>query len=381
MEQIVILLTPLQMLLVNLFMIHRCSDRKYSRSRTYLSMGLFVCAIFYASYRIVQHAPDFGSGNGLFIFCGFLFIIPIKLLYRAPGVKIITIACFSWTYTFLTFALSVRIAYSIPLPWMDRSGIVVVLQTILYLSTFKAFYNLTMTKFSYVLEHIEKEKAVTLMWLNIVWFWMVFIFNLSSSYPLIHAFHILSFLTLGICIMISFRYMYLQVTSGERIQKLERIVYHDELTQLRTRMVLSRDAEDLIERNIPFHVIFIDLNNFKSINDRYGHLVGDQYLTFFAHEIKLRLGNRGGFYRISGDEFVCIFPEEGLKAFLQDISALPKTMSNTQVRFLGFSYGVAAFPTEGKTVQALLEFADQHMYEMKLSVKSIDGADVYDVAT
>ena len=381
MGEIVIMLAPMEMLLVNLFLIHRCSNRKYSRGRTLLSMGLYICVILYISFRIIQYIPDFGSGNGLFIFCGFLFIIPIKRLYRAPSVKIIAIACFSWTYTFLLFALSVRIGYALALPGIGLSGTVFLLQTLLYIVTFRAFYGMIKTKFIYILEHIEKDKAVTLMWLNIVWFWMVFIFNLSYSYPDIYLFQLLSFFTLSTCILISFRYMYLQVTSGEKIQKLEKIVYHDELTQLRTRMVLNRDAEDLITRNIPFHLIFFDLNNFKSVNDRYGHLVGDQYLTFFANEIKLRLGNRGGFYRIAGDEFVCIFPEKGLDAFLDDITALPQTMSNSHVKFLGFSYGVAAFPQDGHTVQALLAFADQHMYKMKFGVKYLRNVNAADAAT
>jgi len=378
---IVIMLAPLEMLLVNLYVIHRCSNRKYSSSRTCLSMGLFICVIMYISLLIVQYVPDFGSGNGLFIFCGFLFILPIKMLYRAPCVKIIAIACFSWTYTFLLFALSVRIGYAVSIPGISISSTVLLLQTLLYIATFKAFYGMIKTKFLYILEHIEKDKAVTLMWLNIVWFWMVFIFNLSYSYPGIFLFQILSFFTLSICILISFRYMYLQVTSGEKIQKLEKIVYHDELTQLRTRVVLSRDAEDLIKRNIPFHLIFIDLNNFKSVNDRYGHMAGDQYLTFFTHEIKQRLGNRGGFYRIAGDEFVCIFPEKGLTAFLKDITVLPQTMPGSHVKFLGFSYGVASFPDDGNTVQVLMDFADLHMYEMKLSARLLRGADVTGVAT
>ena len=361
-------LAPLEMLVVNLFVIHQCSQRKYSRIRTYLIMGAFAC-VFILAFLISRNTQNFGNGNGLYVFAGFLFFIPIKLLYKIPGTKIITIACFSWVYTFVLFALSIRLSYAAAIPNMSRASVVLLVQTVLYIATFKAFYSMLKSKFIYILEHIGKKEALALMWMTMMWFWSVFILNLSFIYPDIELFQILTFPTLAVCSLTSFQYIYLQVNSSASIQNLENIAYNDGLTQLRTRVVLSKDAEDLITRKMPFHLIFFDLNNFKSVNDTYGHLVGDQYLAFFAHEIKIRLGNRGGFYRIAGDEFVALLPEGGLDAFLKAIATLPDKITDSQVRFLGFSYGIADFPQDGETTESLLEFADQHMYEMKRAGK------------
>ena len=366
------ILTPLEMLFINLFVIHQCSQRKYSRMRTYVGMGLFVCVLIYISFHISSIAPDFGGGNGLFIFSGFLFFIPIKLLYKVPGVKIITVACFSWVYTFMVFALSVRIGYALAIPGWNLSVTVLLLQTAFYIASFHAFSNMLKTKFIVVLDQIGKREAIALMWMAMMWFWTVFIFNLSFAYPDITIFQILSFPTLAVCILSSFRYIYIQVDSSKTIQNLESIAYRDELTQLRTRVILSKDVEDLITRRVPFHLIFLDLNSLKSINDRYGHLVGDQYIAFFAHEIKIRIGNRGGFYRIAGDEFVCVFPEQGLDEFLETITSLPDKMTDSQVRFLGFCHGIATYPQDGYTVESLLEYADRQMYEMKRAMKNHD---------
>ena len=365
MELVVLLLTPLEMLLVNLFVIHKCSQHKYSRNRTLVCMGLFVCVLMYLSFLIARNAPDFGRGNGLFVFSGFLFILPVKLLYRTPGVRIVTIACFSWTYTFVLFVMSVRFAYALAIPGWSLSAAVLLLQTILYVVTIKAFCSILDGEFLFILNHIGKKENIAFMWMNMMWFWMVFVLNLSFAYPAIRLFQILSLLTLVLCILSSFRYIYLQVNSGKKIQTLEKIAYRDELTQLRSRAVLKSDAEDLIARKIPFHLIFFDLDNFKSVNDRYGHLVGDQYLAFFAQEIKMRTGNRGGFYRVAGDEFVCILMEDCLETFLEEIATIPKTIPNTQVQFLGFSYGCAYFPRDGDLIEKLLECADQCMYKMK----------------
>ena len=358
------------MLAVNLFVIHRCSQCKYSKTRTYLVMGLFACALLYISFVISSYAPDFGGGNGLFVFSGISFIIPVKLLYKEPGVKIITVACFSWVYTFMLWALSVRIGYTFIIPGMGLLGTVIILQTVLYISTFKAFYNLQRTRFIVVLEIIGKREAIALMWMAMMWFWTVFIFNLSFAYPNINLFQVLSFPTLAVCILSSFRYIYLQVDSTRTIQNLEDIAHRDELTQLRTRVILDKDVEDLITRKVSFHIIFFDLNQLKSINDRYGHLVGDQYLAFFAHEIKTRIGNRGGFYRIAGDEFVCVFPDAGFETFINSLASFPDKLPETQVRFLGFSYGISTYPQDGADIKALLEYADNQMYEMKRAINN-----------
>ena len=251
------------------------------------------------------------------------------------------------------------------------SFIVLLLQTFMYICSFKAFYKMLKQKFVYVLEHIGKKEAVAFMLMTMMWFWMVFVLNLSFVYPEIPLFLALTYFTLAVGILSSFRYINMQVNSDQTISKLEKIAYQDELTQLRSRVVLTGDVDDLITRKIPFHLIFFDLNDFKTINDRYGHSVGDEYLAFFAYEIKIRIGNQGGFYRIAGDEFVCIAMEGALESFLEKIGNMPEKISNSNVRFLGFSYGIAYFPSDGNSTEELLQFADERMYEMKREKKSL----------
>jgi diguanylate cyclase (GGDEF)-like protein len=361
---------PLEMLFVNLFVIHKCCQRKYSRIRTFVSMALFVCALLYIEFIISSFIPNLGDGNGLFIISGFLFFIPIKILYKTPNVKVITIACFSLVYTFVLFALSVRLSYAITIPGWHLRDTALLAQTLLYIATFNTFFSLLKSRFIVVLKSNGKKEAFAFMWMTMVWFCTVFILNLTFSYPNMTLLKIIALPVLAACILCSFRYIYLHVSVSEAIQNLESVVFRDELTQLRTRVILCKDAEDLISRKMPFHLIFLDLDFFKSINDRYGHLVGDQYLAFFAYEVKIRIGNRGGFYRVAGDEFVCILPEEErLDDFLDDITMLPDTMPDSQVKFLGFSYGIATFPRDGTAIETLLAHADRNMYEMKRAIK------------
>jgi len=365
MDRILMIVTASEMLFINLFMIHQCIKRKYSLVTTIVCMGLCSSVLFVVSYLISRQFPGFGGGNGLFVFSGFLFLIPILVLYRAPIVRILTIGSFSWTYTFMVFVFSVRIAYVGTIPGLGIHGTVLLLQTILYLVTFLPFYRLLKSRFIVVLESNRKKEVRTFMWMTMSWFWTVFILNLSFWYHDIGLFQILTMITLVVGFLSCFWFIFSQVNSNKTIADLENIVHRDELTQLRTRAILSKDAEDFISREMPFSLIFFDLDSFKSINDRYGHLIGDAYLAFFAHEVKTRLGNRGGFYRISGDEFVCIIPMEETRGFLRSLATMPEVLPDTKVRFLGFSYGIATFPQNGCTIESLLDYADGQMYEMK----------------
>jgi len=373
-EIAIVLLSPFEMLLVNLFVVHQCSERKHSLARTFVILGLFTCALLSAAFMLLSNLPTYGSGNGLFIFFGFLYYLPVRYLYDLRGIRVVTIASFSWSYTLMLFALSAIFGRGLDIPGWTAADIVLLVQTTLYLVTFKAFYKMLKTKFIFVIENMGGKEAVAFMLMTMMWFWTMFILNMSFVYSDTIVLEVLTYFTLATCLLSSFRYIYMQVDSDKKIQNLEEIAYQDTLTQLRSRVVLISDAEDLVSRKIPFYLIFFDLDDFKSINDRFGHAVGDEYLAFFAYEIKVRTGNKGGFYRLAGDEFVCILAEDGddgLELFLERISALPKTLPNSKVKFLGFSYGVASYPADGSTPDELLQSADENMYEMKRSKKTV----------
>lgn len=365
-ETLISLLAPLEMLAVNLFVIDRCSQRKYSSFVTVGIMGLFSVAIVGLSSLLNQQLSNFGDGSGFFVFFGFLFLIPAKILYENSVAKIICLACTSWVYTFLLFSLSVHLGNMIAgVSGIPLIYIVAVVQTLLYVLTLVWFYRTLRDKFLPMLAQLSVSQTRTLMWMSIIWFWTVFIVNLVFIYPEFYLFRIFAILSVAICAYISYRYIYQLIHTARTIQTLEHMAYHDDLTQLRSRVVLSKDIEDLIGRDIPFRLFFIDLDDFKTINDNYGHHVGDEYLAFFARQVKLRLGEQGGFYRIAGDEFVCLFTAPDIESFLQSLSAIPETLPDSDVEFKGFSYGISAFPDDGKNIDTLLRIADSRMYDMK----------------
>jgi len=135
-----------------------------------------------------------------------------------------------------------------------------------------------------------------------------------------------------------------------RIEELERALETDALTGARNRSYFY-DKLDL-NRFKNGYLYFIDLNNFKRINDEHGHIYGDQVLTKFADEIRKCLGYSDVLIRYAGDEFV-IVSEGKLK--------LESTME--------FSQGFVRIKHSWEKKEDLLSEADKKMYRNKMKNK------------
>lgn len=370
-ETIAAIITPMQMLVINLFVINKCSERKFSKKVTYACMLLGVAALVPAIYKICLINPDFGNGNGLFVIGSFIFVFPVKTLYNISVSKIVSLACTSWVYTFIVFSVSVHIGYLIPDIHIGYS--VLAVQTLIYTVTISGFYHMIRKSFLTILAQLTPQENTNLMWTSIFWFWTVFIVNLSFIYMEHIPLRIIALLSVSFCAFNFYRHIYRMLDSNRIIDRLKDVAYKDNLTQLRSRAVLSNDVDELLDRQVPFKLIFMDLNNFKSINDTYGHVAGDEYLAFFAREVKQRVGSKGGFYRISGDEFICIYTAPDILRFIDAISTLPENLPDSEMPFKGVSYGIAHYPDDGQTLSDLIHVADARMYAMKPYNKNGDS--------
>ncbi len=155
---------------------------------------------------------------------------------------------------------------------------------------------------------------------------------------------------------------------------LFRSAYFDELTGLPMRRVIEHRVQSLIQRSEQRHafaVAFLDVDNFKRINDYYGHSVGDALLVEVAKRISLHLRETDMLSRISGDEFLLLLnPIESemdvadyFEATLQRLKA-PFFIDGSEI-FASTSIGVSLFPDHGRSYDALLQNADIAMYRVK----------------
>ncbi|QTG97526.1 GGDEF domain-containing protein, partial [Vibrio furnissii] len=92
--------------------------------------------------------------------------------------------------------------------------------------------------------------------------------------------------------------------SESLVNQLSYEVSHDNLTNLMNRNYLSDKLERLVETSSePFTLAYLDIDNFKSINDLYGHYIGDQIIKFVANAILQCVRDENLTFRIAGDEF------------------------------------------------------------------------------
>ncbi len=149
----------------------------------------------------------------------------------------------------------------------------------------------------------------------------------------------------------------------------------DQLTDIHNRFSLERYLAVLIEesRDVAgvFGLIYIDLDQFKQVNDVYGHRVGDLYLQEVAERMKRQLRSADMLARLGGDEFAAVLPLVGNRAQADEIAHRLERSFDAPVKVSGYtlrgsaSLGVALYPEDGTTKDSLLSAADAAMYVTK----------------
>lgn len=154
----------------------------------------------------------------------------------------------------------------------------------------------------------------------------------------------------------------------------EYMAFHDELTKLPNRRALRQHAEEAIiqarSEGSPLALLYLDLDNFKSVNDTLGHDVGDELLIQMAQILSRELRPGDVLARLGGDEFACVLAgtdsAQAAQVAATMVKAIRKTFSLAQQSInLGVSIGIASFPKDGETFVDLLKVADIAMYQAK----------------
>ena len=167
---------------------------------------------------------------------------------------------------------------------------------------------------------------------------------------------------------------FVDVTDGKaKEQRMESIARSDPLTGVLNRRGFERDAAQRLSESpdeATGALLFIDLNDFKQINDCYGHEIGDQLLTVAAERLQKSLRSCDIIGRPGGDEFVALVPD--VKPAMAEKLATRLTRSLEQVYLIGrkelrctASIGLALYPDHASTLTGLLRAADAAMYRAK----------------
>lgn len=161
---------------------------------------------------------------------------------------------------------------------------------------------------------------------------------------------------------------------AERARALRRLMLRDSLTGALNHTAITARLEDEIARaeraGLPLALAVIDVDQFKAVNDSYGHLIGDRVLRSLTRLLRQRLRKTDMVGRMGGEEFVIIMPDTGAEAACGLLEVMRESFAQLDHQAargwfrLTFSCGIAAH-RPGRSPTALIEAADRAMYQAK----------------
>jgi len=164
-------------------------------------------------------------------------------------------------------------------------------------------------------------------------------------------------------------------------EKLDHQANHDLLTGLPNRLSFQKGIEEVLHNAIKDHeafaVIYIDLDRFKEVNDRYGHRVGDQFLQELSRRFRSCMRKGDLLARLGGDEFAALLPGAGsdtiVERVVRDLEAVllpPVLLQGCRIQAYA-SFGYSLYPRDAADSESLLRAADQAMYRAKRRRKEL----------
>ncbi len=209
----------------------------------------------------------------------------------------------------------------------------------------------------------------------------------SETWWLAHNSFLLSYIVIGFGVLYSYfgkeKYEFFDVIGQinkntkileEKNNELSTLANYDALTGLANRRNFMTTTEKYIEdakrENKEFALMFIDLDHFKIINDKYGHQTGDEFLIISSKKIISTIKSSDVASRLGGDEFVLLLKdidkeqiENIAKRILEKLSE--PTIINGNTCIAGASIGISIYPKHGNTLDELISKSDDAMYKVK----------------
>lgn len=157
-----------------------------------------------------------------------------------------------------------------------------------------------------------------------------------------------------------------------RDEQRRRDAVFDEVTGLHNRRYfiscITRELSRSTRYGLSFALVFVDLDNFKEINDSFGHATGDEVLRAFGGHLRSLMRAEDVVARYGGDEFIVLMPQtdtDGATHFARRLLDSAGDLSRHISVGVGFSAGVAAYPEDGSTTEDLIRAADRRLYTAK----------------
>lgn len=167
----------------------------------------------------------------------------------------------------------------------------------------------------------------------------------------------LNFAWASIALAILVIYVFLESTSGEM----------DYLTRIYSRLSYEKHVKNLMEQQMPFEIVLMDLDKFKKVNDKFGHLEGDRVLIRFAQILQKTFYPNPLVARLAGDEFIVVIENgESCKHYVKNIYKELQSDNNLNVQNISFSCGCQKWSSDNDlSIDEIYTKVDNDMYQNK----------------
>lgn len=279
-----------------------------------------------------------------------------------------------------------RVKYKFKVYFVDKSGNVVLsennntLKSLNDIEGLKAYKDDILVENSNVIEYMDKNRHYVvntkyIKELNLHLIVEAKVENFTAEVE--KTFYLNLIISLGVTSLIIFIIL---VTIKEYNRKLERLAAFDSLTKLPNRRNFNQYFEKALRLftrdNMPRSVVFFDIDNFKEINDNYGHLVGDRVLKRIATILNMQIRSSDMVSRWGGEEFLVLLNDSQLEDSVEIAQKIRISFENDiELHDLikggvTASFGVTTFK-EGDTIEKIVARADKALYEAKRSGKNM----------
>lgn len=169
---------------------------------------------------------------------------------------------------------------------------------------------------------------------------------------------------------------YAYSTLRSNAKQLEILSYRDALTNLDNPRSYQEHMDELSKKKLPYGLIFMDLNDFKMVNDTHGHDTGDALLNIVAKRLQNSIREKDRAFRIGGDEFVVVIHGTHDKKFYEGVIARMRNNVAREVNIgsiklnVSISAGYARYPEDGNKFEDVVKKADEAMYYNKRLLKA-----------
>jgi diguanylate cyclase (GGDEF)-like protein len=171
-------------------------------------------------------------------------------------------------------------------------------------------------------------------------------------------------------------YAAIAIENAQDVARVQQLTITDDVTGLfNTRhlyTVLEGELEKARKESRPLSLVFLDLDRFKQVNDRHGHLIGTELLSRVGRCLEELSRKSDLCFRYGGDEFVILMPRTTRDEAVRLAQSIHTRLARTSFAVgkglelqISASAGIASYPGDGKTVHAILGAADKRMYEVK----------------